>query len=296
MYPQRYYELFPAFPATLDVFVAMSFQEQFKSRYASVIEPGIKAVTIGAHHLQPFRVDTRTISDSILTEILGGIGRCRIVFADISSEGEHEGRAVRNGNVMYELGIAHATRMPEEVVLFRSDDKPLLFDTANIRVNKYDPDTDPEKAKRIVAQAVLSAIREVDLRRNASVAKAASSLDVTSWSVLSQSTRPTGVKHLPTNTVFDALASANHNTSILRLLDLGAIEADFKVVTKENIAQVMKSQHQDLVVYRATPFGAAISALVASKMGLSNPEVLAEAQMQEAIAGQLKKEKENNIT
>lgn len=294
MYPQRYYELFPAFPTTLDVFVAMSFHERFDARYENVIKPGIEAVRIGTQHLKPIRVDARVISDSILTEILNGIGKSRIVFVELTCDGVLEdGRAIRNGNVMYELGIAHSTRIPEEVVLFRSDDNPLLFDTANIRVNKYDPDGDPENAKRFVAQTVLSAIREVDLRRNAAVTKAASSLDVGSWSVLNQAIQPPGVKHMPSRTISEAVGSVKHNTSILRLLDMGAIEAEFKVVTRENVAQVIKAPDEDLVVYRATPFGGAICAMVVSRMRLTDPDVQAEAQMQAAMTEQLTIETKN---
>ncbi len=78
----------------------------------------------------------RVTSDSILTEILDGIGRCRAFLADISLIGEIENTPIRNANVLYEVGLAHAVRLPQEVLLFRSDDRPLMFDMANIRVNR----------------------------------------------------------------------------------------------------------------------------------------------------------------
>jgi len=59
-------------------------------------------------------------------------------------------RAFRNENVLYEVGIAHSSRLPEEVIFFRSDNDKLLVDLANIRINSYDPDGDPKKSKELV--------------------------------------------------------------------------------------------------------------------------------------------------
>jgi hypothetical protein len=289
MYPQRYYELFPAFPVTLDVFVAMSFNDNFNARYANVVKPGIEAVRIGAQPLRSVRVDARVISDSILTDILNGIGKSRIIFVDVTSEGMFDGKAIRNGNVMYELGIAHSTIIPEEVVVFRSDDAPLLFDTANIRVNKYDPDADPETARTTVAKTILRAIREIDLTRANAIAKAASSLDVISWGVLNLACRPPGIKHRSSKTIGEALGNTEHNTAILRLLDMGAIEADFKIFTKDNVSELSGKTIQDLVLYRATQFGIALSRFIANRMRLIAPEVRSEINIQSATEAQLKK-------
>jgi hypothetical protein len=139
------------------VFVAMSFDQRFQRRWEEVIEPGINSVQVAGQRLKAYRVNASVIGDSILTEILGGIGRARIIFADVTShnlEGATEEMPIRNGNVMYEVGIAHATRLPEEVLLFRSDRQRLLFDVANVRVNCYDPDNDPETARTVVSSAI----------------------------------------------------------------------------------------------------------------------------------------------
>ncbi len=150
MYPAQFFGLFPSFPQENKVFVAMGFDKQFQSRWEQVIKPSI--VEIG---LEPYRVDPSRISDSILTEILSGIGKSRLIFADVSVDS----KGVRNGNVMYEVGIAHAMRQPQEVVLFRSDKEKLLFDIANIRVNTYDPDGDPKGAGRSVKGALSETLR-----------------------------------------------------------------------------------------------------------------------------------------
>jgi hypothetical protein len=131
MYPAIFFGLFPPFPRDDRVFVAMSFDSRFDRRWNEVIVPAVRRICVrtGATEtrLEPHRVDLRTASDSILTEILDGIGRCRAVVADITSIGHIEGRPVRNANVLYEVGLAHASRLPEEVIIFRSDRDALLF-------------------------------------------------------------------------------------------------------------------------------------------------------------------------
>ena len=42
------------------------------------------------------------------------------------------GRSYRNGNVMYEVGLALASRQPTEVLLIRDDDDKFLFDVSTI--------------------------------------------------------------------------------------------------------------------------------------------------------------------
>ena len=129
MYPAHLFELFPPFPRDERVFVAMSFDPALRLRWTNVIEPAVREAG-----LEPFRVDASKVSDSILTEILQGIARARLILADISSVG-----GVRNANVLYEVGMAHAARQPQEVLLFRSDSDRLLFDVSNVRVNAFHP-------------------------------------------------------------------------------------------------------------------------------------------------------------
>jgi hypothetical protein len=131
MYPNTYLSLFPPFPRNDKVFVAMSFDEKFRARWDKVICPAVSRIERRGNRLEAFRVDARKISDSILTEILSGISTARLVLADVSTIKKVENKPIRNGNVMYEVGIAHAARLPEEVLLFRSDNDPLLFDMAN---------------------------------------------------------------------------------------------------------------------------------------------------------------------
>ena len=118
--------MFPAFPTDRSVFVAMSFDAIFTPRWEKVIAPAIRAIEHQSHRLIPHRVDLSRASDAMVSEILRGIGRATLVLADITASAELHGRAVRNANVMYEVGIAHAVRQPQEVVLVRSDKSKLV--------------------------------------------------------------------------------------------------------------------------------------------------------------------------
>ena len=66
--------------------------------------------------------------------------------------GTVNGHPMRNDNVLYEVGLAHAARLPAEVVLFRSDRDQLMVDVVNIRVNSYDPDRDPGAAREALTR------------------------------------------------------------------------------------------------------------------------------------------------
>lgn len=186
MYPANFFGLFPPFPREETVFVAMSFDPRFDQRWSEVIAPAISDVQRNGKSLKPIRVDTRRISDSILTEILSGITTSRLILADITKMGDIDGRPIRNGNVMYEVGIAHAVRLPEEVLLLRSVSNSLLFDLANVRVNHYAPDEEPNEAKSLMSNSIVETMRELDLSRHLAVGKAAESLDLPSWWLLAQ--------------------------------------------------------------------------------------------------------------
>lgn len=116
------------------VFVAMSFDPRFSARFEEVIRPAIEDQPIVGRRLAAYRVDNSKTGDSILTEIVSGIAHARLVLADVSiiDEGRFTQETVRNGNVMYEVGVALACRTPSEVLLIRDDSKKFLFDVSTI--------------------------------------------------------------------------------------------------------------------------------------------------------------------
>ena len=174
MYPAHGAALFPPFPRDNRVFVAMSFESVFTPRWTNVIQPGIREAG-----LEPYRVDMPRLSTSIPADIVTGICHSRLILADITATGGQ-----RNGNVMYEVGLAHAFRQPEEVLLFRSDQERLLFDVTTVRVGDYSPDIDIAESKAKIVDVVRSALHEVDTLKSLAVGRAASELDAIAFGVL----------------------------------------------------------------------------------------------------------------
>ena len=157
-----------------EVFVAMSFAERFRERWDRLFVPAIEDEPIGGRRLRAVRVDTRRSGDSILTEIADGIAHAQLVLADVSvvdrwTDSNGQSRHARNGNVMYEVGLALGWRQPVEVVLVREDDEPLLFDIASVPVLKL-PASDASTAARLLRSALVDRFAERDLAKDLRVA------------------------------------------------------------------------------------------------------------------------------
>jgi hypothetical protein len=267
MYPRYYFELFPPFPREDRVFVAMDFGAQFDARFEHVIRPGICKVSINGARLEPHRIDnSRTISDSIMTDILSGISNDRIIFADLTSLGWFNGKPVRNGNVMYEIGLAQQARLPEEVILFRSDQDILPFDLANVRINLYDPDRSPDTARERIAEVITDALKEIDLKRHLAVKAAAQTLDAPSVLILVQACAYNGIQHFPTRNMRQTLGNAAYNTAIARLLEIGALTTDYLTLTQELVRTDRDDLFEQAMKYNVTPFGEVTCEYVVTKM------------------------------
>jgi hypothetical protein len=259
MYPLNIFNLFPPFPHTNNVFVAMSFNEKFDNRWENVIKPAIYEVG-----LKPYRVDMKTISDSIITEIVSGIGNCRLFFADVTTLAHCENRSFRNENVLYEVGIAHSSRLPEEVILFRSDNDPLMFDLSNIRVNRYDPDVNKEEARNLVTEALKSAISEIDLQQHLSVQRAVDSLNYDSIQLLlfmvliKEHRHETHWQLFPE---FENENSAIRSSSMFHLINSGIVHFEYPELECGNL---ITGTHK----YALTSFGKVVAEVVTAKFGL----------------------------
>ena len=251
----------------------MSFDNKFRARWENVICPAVSRIERDGRRLEAYRVDARKISDSILTEILSGISAARLVLADISTVEKVDDRPIRNGNVMYEVGIAHAARLPEEVLLFRSDDEPLLFDVANVRVNRYDPDSNPAEAIELIANSMVSALNEIDLRKSLAVSRAVDALDFPSWWLLAETGHNPRIIHPPLRTMRDALGNAQRVDAIHRLLDVGAIRASFLRIDPRTYEALKDQPNESLISYEVTEFGNAVFFEGIRRMGIDNPEM-----------------------
>jgi hypothetical protein len=181
MHPHVFLDGFWRAEIRYQVFVAMPFGPDFDSRFASVYEPAITHVELDiaqrapadrVQRLKAHRVDNSKSGDSILTEIMDGIAHSFLVLADLSEVGRwvdrfQEVRTTPNGNVMYEVGLALASRQPSEVILVRDrkDKGKLLFDISTIPCVPIDFN-DPPSAIVQIQSLVVDRAKEIDWRKS----------------------------------------------------------------------------------------------------------------------------------
>jgi hypothetical protein len=253
MYPAHVFSLYPPFARDKRAFVAMSFDPVLGRRWSEVIAPAITDCGV-----EPCRVDASKISDSILTDILKAISNAKLIVADVSVIG-----GVRNANVMYEVGLAHAVREPHEVILFRSDEQPLLFDIATVRVNRYDPDGNPEQAKETIPAAITDALAEHQLQRSMTVERTASMIDAVSLEVMISAGDKEGLTHPALRTPEEVIEDSAVVQAIPRLIELGVIESTFpKSEGPINGDAPFREMVRDRIRYRSTFFGDLVMAVV----------------------------------
>jgi len=177
MHPNLYLRTFWRSDLRSEVFVAMSFAEPYQLRFTNVIEPAIQTVTYRGQRLRATRVDLSKTGDSILSDIIDGIAHSVMVLGDVSVVGydSKTGQSYRNGNVMYEVGLALACRQSAEVLLIRDDKDRFLFDVSTIPHIHLDF-SDAAKASATLAEEIAARLREIDHIRDARVAMAVASL------------------------------------------------------------------------------------------------------------------------
>jgi hypothetical protein len=170
MHPQAFLKTFWRGELRPQVFVAMSFAEQYRRRFEEVIAPAISRTMLNGKPLSPYRVDLSKSGDSILTDIVDGIAHSQLVLADVSTLGRDAvtGVPYRNGNVLYEVGVALACRQPSEVLLVRDDEDRFLFDVSSIPHMKV-VFTDVNAAVEQVAEGLAARLRERQLVGDARV-------------------------------------------------------------------------------------------------------------------------------
>jgi len=217
MYPKHYYDLFRSTIEPGIVFVGMSFSETEQYKWTEIISPAITHAGLKA-----YRVDTEVIGGSILIDILNGIAKAKILLFEVSTNQA----GMRNGNVMYELGIAHALRYPEEILLLRSDTNPLLFDVSNIRVINYDTD-DSNNSVNLISGLLKHLNENIDSTKNLVLDKIISMLDEVSLGLL-QSKSNLNVFSLKELDKAFSPQVIEIRSSIRHLLELGILEVIFR--------------------------------------------------------------------
>jgi hypothetical protein len=222
MHPNIFLKTFWRMELKPQVFVAMSFDQQNQYRYDKVIAPAINEIRINKVPLKAYRVDTSKSGDSILTDILEGIAHSQMVLADVSTVGKDSKTCepYRNGNVMYEVGLALACRQSCDVLLIRDDKDKFLFDVSTVP-HKWIDFTDIVAARQELQNELLHRLKEQTYFNDARVGMAVESLSVEEYKEL---------KIMATNspnTIWGPKDTGRVNflrmNSIPRLLDKGLI-------------------------------------------------------------------------
>ena len=185
MHPNTFLRTFWRAEFRAEVFVAMSFDGVYEQRFKEIIEPAVVGVTNAGRTLRANRVNLSRSGDSILTDIMDGVCHSELILADVSTLGHDSksGRPYRNGNVMYEVGIALASRQPSEVLLIRDDKDPFLFDVSTVPHKSVDF-SDTAKARDEIRVALEERISERRAILDARLALALATLTTTERQVL----------------------------------------------------------------------------------------------------------------
>jgi hypothetical protein len=156
--------------------------------------------------------------------------------------------------------------LPEELILFRSDNEDLPFDIAHNRVHNYDPDNKSEEAREKVTNVIKAAFDEINLQKHLAVRRAAESLDFNGLHLLNIAKvdgklehpviHPRGLLDLLVGKK-DASIETNFINTIPRLLELGVISSQYTQLTQRQLYKMVKDivPVEELVSYKITPFG-----------------------------------------
>lgn len=242
MHPNAYLQTLWSTAKRPIVFVAMSFGTEYDSRFVNVFIPSIESIPLNGTHLQALRVDESKSGDSILTEIMEGIALSTLVLADVSTMGHDSktGAPYRNGNVMYEVGIALACRQPSEVLLVRDDHDKFMFDVSSIPHMTIDF-ADTEAAIHQIKQSLKDRLLETSFINDARVSIATSRIGPTELRILKDiSSKKTSFQ-----------MKVGDTNAYARLLDMGIVNL---VLDRPYI--------DDMPNYDITAFGRAVMTLL----------------------------------
>jgi hypothetical protein len=242
MYPREYFESYWRPEIREEVFVAMPFHDEFSSIWSNAIQPGIKDVS---GSLRARRVDASILSGSIITDILDGIAHSRLVLADISVATTGKWAGQRNGNVMYEVGLAHAVRQNTEILLIRSDNEPINFDLAHINIHHYDyKDLDSTRAK--ITGLANDLLKQIEQEKSLMVTKAIDGLDSDCIFYIREYALHGSFVGPDPKTMGEQLVSITYKAALARLQHLGIIKCDIQL-------------NSGTPIYSITNFGKAVA-------------------------------------
>jgi hypothetical protein len=272
MHPHTFYSTLFEPQKRDEVFVIMSFAPEFDERWLRVIEPCIREDLV----LKPHRVDYNVSGESILHDILDGIAHARLVLADITSSRMTDASGAvwpqRNGNVMLEVGWAQLMRVPDEVIVIRSDSDPSIFDLTQFRAFQYDP-ADVAGSRHWLAALAKDRMRAVEQAASDHVSRCASSLDLACMVVLIHAAGD-GISPPVTKNLGQVVGNMATVPAIARLLEMGALTTSFASTKPDMLHLSPADALNKLLRYRVTPFGMAVYRYCLERLGLLAPAIV----------------------
>lgn len=214
MFPQLYFDMFREEIDESWVFVGMPFETKFQSRWDNVINPWIMDAGF-----TPYRVDARIINDSIIMDILKGINTAKVLLFDISKGKD----GFLNGNVMYELGLAHAQRAPDAIIALRDDDDRLLFNIAPYRVKNYSSIVESDMRNE-VSSLISEVVRTIDMTKEKIVEETIRLLDISSLQMVGSFIKDSKVMFNIGTVHWGSIPPEDYRPTVRRLLELGLIK------------------------------------------------------------------------
>lgn len=230
MYPREFFDTYWRTTLKPAVFVAMPFADEFTPVWEVAIKPAIEIdLNDSGQRFTAHRADISKISDSIHTEILDGIAHSTLIFGDISimATGD-DWNGQRNGNVMYEIGIAQTIRPATDIILVRSDTGKIMFDVSHIRITEYDRGN-LVAARKQFAECLTEAVKERKNKKSLLTQRLRDRLDAESMKLMVKVFRR---KHnFETFRMPSPHYTDGERQTAIRLLDLGI----FRCVTPEDL-------------------------------------------------------------
>jgi hypothetical protein len=221
------------------LFVCMPFHHLLDMKFNNIMRAAAKNVGLD----DAVRVKEDWDSNVITTKIIDGIANSKLLLFDLSDDPKASCEHTRqvNANVLYELGVAHTIREPEDIRLIRdkSSTGKVPFDITGMTINPHDPNVSVDWLSALLTDA----LEKQEWHKSKRVKAATSSIDHIGLGIMrNPGTNPEGYDYFGIREDDPVTKMA-----IFRLMDLGIMR--FHSAVRENLPE-----H----TYRWTPFGYAV--------------------------------------
>ena len=183
------------------------------------------------------RADCSEGSNVIMTDVMNGIANSKMLLFDLSDDPKHSLDCKEKicQNVLYELGMAHIIREPEDIILIRKKSNiNVPFDIFDVRRDEYEGELNPDWLNKKIKDA----LKNQEWHKSKRVVAAIRSLDHYASEILNEFGRyPERNSHFNLHQVIGTLLTfkcfvisyAEATTTLGRLVDLGIIKFDLAI-------------------------------------------------------------------